>query len=83
MSTVNTSPLPDAAPSPGRRAESEAVYAAFAAGILGAIYGLLVGIFAPDLQLAGVADSFSVWAACGAAVVAAVASTLELSLIHI
>ncbi|HKP07782.1 MAG TPA: DUF998 domain-containing protein [Microbacterium sp.] len=78
MSTVNTPALPDAdAPTPGRKAESEAVYAAFAAGIVGAVYGLLVGIFAPDLQLAGVADSFSVWAACGAAVVAAVASTLE------
>ena len=78
MSTVNTSPHPDAAaPTPGRRAESEAVYAALAAGVVGAVYGLLVGILAPDLQLAGRADSFAVWAAAGATVVAVVASTLE------
>ncbi|WP_395243233.1 DUF998 domain-containing protein [Agromyces sp. MMS24-K17] len=78
MSTVNTSPLPEAsAPTPGRRAETEAVYAALSAGVLGAIYGLFVGLFAPDLQIAGVADSFAVWAACGAAVVAAIASSIE------
>lgn len=78
MSTRNTSPLPDtAAPTPGRRAESQAVYAGLAAGAIGAVYGLLVGLFAPDLQLAGQADSFAVWAACGAAVVAAAASTTE------
>jgi drug/metabolite transporter (DMT)-like permease len=78
VSTVNSSPLPDAAaPTPGRRAESEAIYAAFSAGVVGAIYGLVVGVFAPDLQLAGEADSFAVWAACGAAVVAAIASTTE------
>ena len=78
MSTVNTSPVPDAAPpTPGRKAESEAVYAAFGAGIVGAIYGLLVGILAPDVQLGSQADSLAFWAACGAAVVAAVASTIE------
>jgi hypothetical membrane protein len=71
-------PLPETAtPTPGRRAESEAVYAALAAGALGAVYGLLVGLFAPKLQLGGNADSFAVWAACGAAVVAAVIATLE------
>ncbi|MEV5070496.1 DUF998 domain-containing protein [Microbacterium sp. LMI12-1-1.1] len=78
MSTTNTSPPAEtAAPTPGRRAESQAVYAGLAAGAIGAIYGLLVGLFAPDLQLAGQADSFAVWAACGAAVVAAAASTTE------
>ncbi|WP_426323098.1 DUF998 domain-containing protein [Microbacterium sp. E-13] len=78
MSTVNSSPPRDAsAPTPGRRAESEAIYAAFSAGVVGAIYGLVVGVFAPDLQLAGEADSFAVWAACGAAVIAAIASTTE------
>lgn len=75
---MNSSSLPDsAAPTPGRRAESEAVYSALIAGVIGAIYGLLVGLFAPDLQLAGEADSFAVWAACGAAVVAAVVSSIE------
>ncbi|WP_052226262.1 DUF998 domain-containing protein [Microbacterium mangrovi] len=78
MSTVNVPPLPETAPpSPGRRAESEAVYAALAAGVVGAVYGLLVGLFAPDLHLGGNADSFGVWAACGATVVAIVASTIE------
>jgi hypothetical membrane protein len=75
---VNTPSLPEAAaPTPGRRAESEAVYAALFAGAVGAFYGLLVGLFAPDLKLAGVADSFGVWAASGSAVVAAIASTIE------
>ncbi|MFH8250201.1 DUF998 domain-containing protein [Microbacterium sp. B2969] len=62
---------------PGRRAESEAVYAALAGGAVGALYGLLVGLSAPDLKIASMADSFGVWAAAGAAVVAAAASTIE------
>lgn len=70
-------PAGGAAPTPGRRAESEAVYVALVAGVLGAAYGLLVGLFAPDLTLAGVADSFGAWAAAGAAVVAAVVSPIE------
>jgi hypothetical membrane protein len=77
VSTVNTSPRDAAAPTPGRRAESEAVYAALGAGLVGAVYGFFVGMFAPDLQLAGQADSFAVWAAAGATVVAAVAATAE------
>ncbi|GAA4354432.1 DUF998 domain-containing protein [Microbacterium rhizosphaerae] len=71
-------PLPETTtPVPGRRAESEAVYAALTAGALGAVYGLLVGLFAPKLQLGGNSHSFAVWAACGAAVVAAVIATVE------
>ena len=78
MSTVNTAPLRDAAaPTPGRRAESQAVYAALAAGGIGAVYGLLVGLFAHRLPIAGDVDSFAVWAASGAAVVAAVTSGVE------
>ena len=78
MSSAQIQPLPETAtPTPGRRAESEAVYAALAAGALGAVYGLFVGLFAPKLQLGGNADSFAVWAACGAAVVGAVIATLE------
>lgn len=77
MSHVNTPSLPDAkTPVPGRRAESQAVYAALIAGGLGAVYGLLIGLFAPDRKLGAFADSFGLWAACGAAVVAAVAATI-------
>ena len=72
---------PDAVASPPReatvsrpRTESEAVYLALAAGVLGAIYGLLVSLFAPSLTLAG-DDPFALWAAGGAAVVAAISST--------
>jgi hypothetical protein len=78
VSSAQIQPLPEtASPTPGRRAESQAVYAALAAGVLGAVYGLFVGLFAPDLKLGGVADSFAVWAACGAAVVAVVIATTE------
>lgn len=66
--------LPDrAAPAPTRHAESEAVYLALGAGLLGAVYGLIVSIVTPSLTLAG-DDPFAVWAAIGAAVVAAAAS---------
>lgn len=77
MSTVNVSASAETAPTPGRRAESEAVYAALATGAIGAIYGFVVALIAPQLQLAGTNFSFAVWAAGGAAVVAAIASTIE------
>ncbi|MDL9979545.1 DUF998 domain-containing protein [Microbacterium sp. ASV49] len=77
MSSMNTPALPEeTVPTPGRRAESQAVYLALAAGALGAVYGLVVGLLAPDRKLAGVADSFGVWAACGAAVVAVIVATM-------
>ena len=56
------------------RTESEAVYLAFAAGLLGALYGGLVSFTAP-LTIAG-EDPFALWAAAGAAVVAAIAATI-------
>lgn len=77
MSTVNSSPSADTATTPGRRAESEAVYAALGAGVLGAMYGLVVALLIPSLRIAGTETSFAVWAASGAAVVAAAASTTE------
>jgi len=55
-------------------AESEAVYAAGAAGLLGAIYGLVVSLALPDLPLANAEGAFGLLAAIGAAVVAAAAS---------
>jgi hypothetical membrane protein len=62
-----------AQPAATRRAESEAIYLAFGAGAVGAIYGLIVAITAVDLQLAD-GDPFAVWAAAGAAVTAVAAS---------
>ncbi|MGA7147813.1 MAG: DUF998 domain-containing protein [Microbacterium sp.] len=67
MDAVDTTPVTT------RRAESEAVYLAFGAGALGAIYGLIVAITAAGLQLAD-GEPFAVWAAGGAAVTAAAAS---------
>lgn len=53
------------------RAESEAVYAAFAAGALGGIYGFIVGVVAPDIPLSDSSGAFALLAGVGAAVVAA------------
>ncbi|KDA06365.1 hypothetical protein DC31_11095 [Microbacterium sp. CH12i] len=55
---------------PALRAESEAIYAAAGAGVLGAIYGLVVALGAPDLQLEEVARSFGLLAAIGGSLVA-------------
>lgn len=56
------------------RAESEAIYAAGAAGVLGALYGLVVAIVAPDLPLADSSGAFGLLAGIGAAVLAAAAA---------
>ncbi|KQP01484.1 DUF998 domain-containing protein [Leifsonia sp. Leaf264] len=54
--------------------ESEAIYAAFAAGVLGAVYGYVVSLVVGSLELAG-ENPFAVWAATGAMVVAAASAT--------
>lgn len=59
------------APTTTLRAESEAVYAAAGAGVLGALYGLAVALVVPDLPLADSDGAFGLLAAAGAAVVAA------------
>jgi hypothetical membrane protein len=75
MTTTDAAASPYGADAVGRpRTESEAVYVALAAGALGGIYGLLVSLFAPSLSLAG-DDPFALWAAGGAAAVAALSST--------
>ena len=56
------------APAPTLRAESEAIYAAAAAGALGAIYGLIVALIAPDMPLADTTGAFGLFAAIGAGV---------------
>ena len=72
MISPRTLAEPSGAPAP--RAESEAVYLALGAGLVGAIYGFVVSLAAPSLSFAG-DDPFAVWAAIGSAVVAAAAST--------
>ena len=75
MSTTAAAPHPEGvAPAPTLRAESEAVYAAIAAGALGAIYGLVIALAIPDLPLGNAGGGFGLMAAIGAAVVAAAAS---------
>ncbi|WP_137845272.1 DUF998 domain-containing protein [Microbacterium sp. 2FI] len=76
-----TSQAPSSNPQPSdfpteRRTESEAVYAALGAGVVGAVYGFFVALLATRLTIGG-DDPFAVWAAIGSAVVAAVASTFE------
>jgi len=73
--SVASNPLPDAqAPAPSLRSESEAVYAATAAAILGALYGFAIGSI-PALPLWG--DwSFGATAAIGAGVVAAASAAV-------
>jgi len=69
-------PLPDSvAPPPTLRVESGAVYLALAAGVIGAVYGLVAALVSPDPPLRG-EWSFGVLAAIGSAVVAAAVATL-------
>lgn len=75
MTSPRVTPRADESPAPTRRTESEAVYLAFAGGVVGAVYGLVVSFVTQSLQLAG-DDPFAIWAATGAGVVAAVASTI-------
>lgn len=75
MTSRTATPRPEGiAPAPTLRAESEAIYAAFAAGALGALYGLIVALIAPDSPLADETGGFGLLAAIGSAVVAAAAS---------
>ncbi|MCW3492837.1 DUF998 domain-containing protein [Microbacterium sp. SSM24] len=75
MTSPSAGTLPDGTPAPTRRVESEAVYLAFAGGALGALYGLIVALVTATLTLTD-ENPFALWAALGAAVVAAVASTV-------
>jgi hypothetical membrane protein len=75
MTTKTAATHPEGvAPAPTLRAESEAIYAAAAAGALGALYGLVVALVVPDIPLADTTGAFGLFAAIGAAVVAAAAS---------
>lgn len=76
MTSPDLATVPDHAAAPTRRVESEAVYLALTGGVLGAVYGLIVSLVAESLTLAGDDDPFAIWAAIGAAVVAAVAATI-------
>jgi hypothetical membrane protein len=76
MSNAAPVPLPDAAvPATTRKTEAAAVYLAFGAGIVGAVYGLISSLIATDLVLASSNVSFGFLAAAGAAVVAVAAAT--------
>jgi len=75
MSTAAVTPRTEGVtPAPTLRAETEAIYAAVAGGSLGAVYGLIVGLFAIDIPLADENGSFGLLAAIGAAASAAGAS---------
>src|SRR5690242_139757 len=75
MTTSDAAPPPHLIAEATRpRTESEAVYAALSAGVVGARYGLLVSL-AGTPTIAG-EDPFALWAAFGSAVVAAVSATV-------
>jgi hypothetical membrane protein len=77
MALADPSPsVKSTAPVRTLRVESEAVYAAFASGALGAIYGMIVALLLPGLPLADTEGSFGLLAATGAAVVVAAASVI-------
>ena len=73
---IATAPPEGVAPAPTLRAESEAIYAAGAAGALGAIYGLIVALIAPDMPLGDDTGAFGLFAATGAALVSIAASII-------
>ncbi|WP_237739395.1 DUF998 domain-containing protein [Microbacterium yannicii] len=56
------------------RAETSATYIGYVLGALGAIYGLILGLIAPDEMFAEGPSSFSLWAATGAGCAAAAAA---------
>lgn len=75
MSAPSVAVLPDSLPpAPVRRTEAWAIYLAFGAGIAGAIYGLTVALVSVRLELAATNGAFGLFAASGAAIVAALAS---------
>jgi len=63
MTSAALPSLVDAAPEPGARAEAEATDIAFAMGALGAAYGLVLGLVAPDPLFAEGRNSFALRAA--------------------
>ena len=76
MAAQDVTRVPEAVvPSPTPRTESDAIYVAFAAGCLGALYGLIVALVAPELTLAG-EGRFGQAAAWGSAAVAAASSAM-------
>jgi hypothetical membrane protein len=75
-SLASQTPLPDAPPpAPTLRVESAAVYLALITGAVGALYGLVISFLNPQMALRG-EWSFGVFAATGAAVIAAVISSV-------
>jgi hypothetical membrane protein len=63
-------------PAPTRRVESEAIYGAFVAGGIGAVYGLIVAVIATRLEIGTDEVSFASYAAIGAGIVAIAAAIL-------
>ncbi|GAA5195872.1 hypothetical protein [Microbacterium jejuense] len=64
-----------ATPEQTPRTEREALYLSLGAQVVGAVYGFVLAQFTAALSLTG-EDPFALWAAIGAAVVAAVVSTV-------
>jgi len=75
MSRITSPAASDAvAPEQTPRTERESLYLSLGAQVVGAVYGFVLAQFAAALSLTG-DDPFAMWAAAGAAVVAAVAAT--------
>jgi len=76
MSRITSDAAPDAvAPEQTPRTERESLYLSLGAQVVGAVYGFVLAQVTGALSLTG-EDPFAMWAAVGAAVVAAVAATV-------
>lgn len=76
MSRISSEAAPDAvAPEQTPRTERESLYLSLGAQVVGAVYGFVLAQFSGALSLTG-DDPFAMWAAAGAAVVAAVTATV-------
>jgi len=73
---VGAAPLSDSVAPRTLKVESAAVYAAAGAGIIGAIYGLIIALVAPGEKLSADGWSFGTLAAIGASVIAVIVSAV-------
>ncbi|WP_214467994.1 DUF998 domain-containing protein [Microbacterium flavescens] len=73
MTSPRTAAASGGTPTPAKHTESEAIYLALGAGVVGGVYGFVVSLIATSLSIAD-DDPFAQWAAIGAAVVGAAVS---------
>ncbi|MCR2810937.1 MULTISPECIES: DUF998 domain-containing protein [unclassified Microbacterium] len=73
-SAATRPPADESAAEPAAVTRSQATSLAYASGVLGAVYGLILALAAPDELFADGPTSFALWAAAGSGISAAAAS---------